>query len=167
MRVRMQADLPGGSDGKESACGARDPGLIPALRRSPGEGNACPLQHSCLENPMNRGSHWATVHGVVKSQTCLSNCHFHFFKNAGILSHTNLFLKMEKGYKEPLKVEGVWNTPLSACFWGQSQNQTLSLLPLASLLEIFFLISGNSVSSFTKGHNNNFVTRAFWRFKIN
>ena len=44
----------GGSDGKESACKAGDPGLIPALGRSPGERNGNPLQYSCLENPMDR-----------------------------------------------------------------------------------------------------------------
>ena len=45
-------DFPGGSDGKESACSAEDPGLIPGSGRSPGEGNGNPLQYSCLENPM-------------------------------------------------------------------------------------------------------------------
>ena len=44
-----------------------DAGLIPGLGRSPGEGNGNPLQHSCLENPMDRGTWWATVHGVAKS----------------------------------------------------------------------------------------------------
>ena len=44
-------DFPGGSDGKQSACNEGDPGLIPGLRRSPGEGNGYPLQCSCLENP--------------------------------------------------------------------------------------------------------------------
>ena len=44
--------FPGGSDGKASACNARDLGLIPGLGRSPGEGNGNPLQYSCLENPM-------------------------------------------------------------------------------------------------------------------
>jgi len=47
--------FPGGSDGKESACNAGDQGLIPGLRRFPGEGNGNPLQYSCLENPMPRG----------------------------------------------------------------------------------------------------------------
>ena len=42
---------PGGSDSKESACSAGDPGSTPGLVRSPGEGNGYPLQHSCLENP--------------------------------------------------------------------------------------------------------------------
>ena len=61
--------LPGGSDGKESACNEGDLGLIPGLGRFPGEGNGNPLQYSCLENPMDRGAWWATVHGVSKSQT--------------------------------------------------------------------------------------------------
>ena len=47
----------------------RDMGSIPGLGRLPGEGNGSPLQSSCLENPMNRGTWWATVHGVAKSQT--------------------------------------------------------------------------------------------------
>ena len=62
----------GGSDGKESACSAgdiRDPGFIPGSERSPGEGRGNPLQNSCLENSMDRGAWWATVHGVAKSQT--------------------------------------------------------------------------------------------------
>ena len=60
---------PGGSDGKESACNTRDPGLIPRLGRSPGEGNGNQLQDSCLENSMDRGAWQATDHRVVKSQT--------------------------------------------------------------------------------------------------
>ena len=64
--------LPGGSDCKESACNAGDPGSVPGLGRSPGEGNGNPLQYSCLENPMDRGAGWATSHGVAKSWTQLS-----------------------------------------------------------------------------------------------
>ena len=45
---------------------AGDAGLIPGSGRSPGEGNGNPLQYSCLENPMDRGSWWAIVHGVAK-----------------------------------------------------------------------------------------------------
>ena len=65
--------FPGGSDGEESACNAGDPGSIPGLGRSPGEGNGNPFQCFCLENPMDRGAWWATVHGVTKSRTGLSN----------------------------------------------------------------------------------------------
>ena len=54
-----------GSDGKESACNATDPGLIPGLGRSAGEGNEKPLQYSCLENSTDRGVWWATVPGVI------------------------------------------------------------------------------------------------------
>ena len=61
--------FPGVSDGKESACNAGDPGLIPGLGRSPGEGNGYPIQYSCLENLIDRGAWWATVLGVAKNQT--------------------------------------------------------------------------------------------------
>ena len=58
-----------GSDGRESACNAGDPCMIPGSRKSPGEGNGYPLQYSCLENSMERGAWWATVHTISKSQT--------------------------------------------------------------------------------------------------
>ena len=61
------ANFPGGSDGKASAYNVGDPGLIPGLGRSPGEGNGDPLPYSCLENPMDRKARQATVHGVTKS----------------------------------------------------------------------------------------------------
>ena len=62
-----------GSDGKESACNVGDPGSMPRSERSPGGGNGYPLQYSCLENSMDRGTWWATVHGVTKGQTQLSD----------------------------------------------------------------------------------------------
>ena len=57
----------GGSDGKESACIAGDPGSIPGKGRSPGEGPDYPLQHSSLENSIDRGAWWATVLRVSES----------------------------------------------------------------------------------------------------
>ena len=71
--AHIHSGFPGGSDCKESACNAGDPGLIPGSERCPGGGNGNPLQYPCLENPMNRGARWATVHGVSKSQIQLSN----------------------------------------------------------------------------------------------
>ena len=62
-----------GSDGKASAYNAEDPGSIPGSGRSSGEGNGNPLQYSCLENPMDGGAWYATVHGVAKSRTQLSD----------------------------------------------------------------------------------------------
>ena len=61
--------FPGGSDGKEPACNVGDLGSIPGWERSPGEGNGYPLQYSYLENSMDRGAWWPTVHGVAKNQT--------------------------------------------------------------------------------------------------
>ena len=63
-----------GSAGKESACNAGDLGWIPGLGRSPGEGNRYPRQYSSLENSMD-----CIVHGVAKSQTQLSDFHFHLY----------------------------------------------------------------------------------------
>ena len=65
--------FPVSSVSKVSACNAGDPGLIPGSERSPGDGGGYPLQYSCLENPMNREARQATVHGVTKSQTRLSD----------------------------------------------------------------------------------------------
>ena len=63
----------GGSHDKESACNAGELSLIPGLGRSPGEGNGNPLQYSCLENSTDTGAWWATVHGLTKNQTQLSD----------------------------------------------------------------------------------------------
>ena len=54
---------PGGAEVKASACNVGDLGSIPGSGRSAGEGNGNPLQYSCLENPMDRGALWGTVHG--------------------------------------------------------------------------------------------------------
>ena len=62
-------DFPGGSDGKASAYSAGDLGSIPGSGRSSGEGNGDPLQYSCLENFIDRGSWWAAVHGVAELGT--------------------------------------------------------------------------------------------------
>ena len=69
LNIMSRADklgFPSGSDGKESACQCRRPGLTPGLGRSPGEGNGNPLQYSCLENSMDRGAWQARVHRVAK-----------------------------------------------------------------------------------------------------
>ena len=61
-----EVGFPGGSDNKESACSAGDPSLIPGSGRSPGGGHGKPLQYSSLENPMDRGAWWATVHVLAR-----------------------------------------------------------------------------------------------------
>ena len=71
--VSHTLSFPGGSDGKESADNVGDPGSIPGLGRALGERNGYPLQYSCLENSIDRGTWRATVYGVTESQTQLSN----------------------------------------------------------------------------------------------
>ena len=61
--------FPGGSEVKVSACSAGDLGSIPGSGRSPGERNSNPLQYSCLDNPMEGGAWWATVHAIAESDT--------------------------------------------------------------------------------------------------
>ena len=99
--------FPGGSDGKESACNAGDPGLIPGLGRSPGEGNGYPLQYSCQENSMDRRAWWATVYGVARvgdnwmiftfsvqfslvAQSCLTLCDLMDCSTPGLPVHHQL-----------------------------------------------------------------------------
>ena len=72
--------FPGDSEVKASACNAGDLGSIPGLGRSPEEGNGNPLQYSCLENPIGKGAWWATVRGVTKSWTRLSNFTFTYIQ---------------------------------------------------------------------------------------
>ena len=62
----------GDSDGKESACNARDQGSVPALGRPPGEGTGKPILYVCLETSMDRRACQATVHGITKSRTRLN-----------------------------------------------------------------------------------------------
>ena len=69
MYIRLNVGFPGGPDGKESACNARDLGLIPGLGRSSGGGHGNPLQCSCLENPNGQRAWQAAVHGVAKDRT--------------------------------------------------------------------------------------------------
>ena len=74
----MQEGFPGGSEVRASACNAGDLGSIPGSGRSPGEGNGNLLQYFCLENPTDGGAWRATVHGVAKSRTRLSDFTFAF-----------------------------------------------------------------------------------------
>ena len=67
-----QEGFPCSSAGEESACNAGDPGSIPELGRSPRGRHGNPLQYSCLENLMNKGTWWATVHGVAESNTTMT-----------------------------------------------------------------------------------------------
>ena len=109
--------FPGGSDGKVSICNAGDPGSIPGLGRSPGEGNDNPLQYSCLENPMDRGAWLAIVHRVAKSWTRLGDFTFFLslYEDLQGPSRTNT-KKNSKNKKKPdvLFIIGDWNAKVAS-----------------------------------------------------
>jgi len=77
----------GGSEVKASSCNVGDLGSIPGSGRSPGEGNGNPLQYSCLENPMDRGAWWATVHGIANVTTSLMGYYLCF-----LIGHLTIFI---------------------------------------------------------------------------
>ena len=83
--------FPGGSDSKESTCNAGDLGLIPGLGRSPGEGNGCPLQYSCLENFMNKEAWRAIGHGIAESDMTEQLTHTHNDICPSLWHHTDHF----------------------------------------------------------------------------
>ena len=74
-RIILEQPVHCGSDGKESACNAGDPDLIPGSGRSPGGKNGNPLQYSCVEKSMDRGVCWATVHGNLGAMNTMTQCH--------------------------------------------------------------------------------------------
>ena len=88
----------GGSEVKAPACSAGDLGSISGLGRFPGEENGNPLQYSCLENPMDRGAWWATVHGVAKSRKQLSYFPFTLETMEGTRDH---FYQAPPMFQEP------------------------------------------------------------------
>ena len=85
----------------------RDAGSIPGLGRPPGEGTSNPLQYSCLDNSIDRGAWWATVHGVAKSQTLLS-AHTHRQTYTGTHTHTHTHTRTHTQNSRHLQVEVIF-----------------------------------------------------------
>ena len=134
--------FPGGSDGKESACKAGDPGSIPGLGRSPGKGKGNPLRYSCLGNPTDRGAwvpHWARTCAVLL--THLTDKEFRFRKVKWLIQDHTAWIYIWKSqspcFQNSLPV-GVSNGCWAVFFKIFSYNLLLLLL---SLLFFFFLVS--------------------------
>ena len=90
---------------------ARDAGLIPGLRRSPAGGNGNPLPYSCLENPMDRGTRWATVHRPLKRwmQLSIEYIHTHTHTHTHTQPHTqphtqDISYQMPKFYYKTIRL---------------------------------------------------------------
>ena len=98
---------------------AGDVGLISGLGISPGGGHGTPFQYSCLENPMDRGAWWATVHGVVKSQTQLKGLSTHVhaqlyvFLSPQIHMYTSSFPTSLEQFLRPLSLAIVCSKTLN------------------------------------------------------
>ena len=88
--------FPGSSDGKEPACNVEDPGSFPGVGRSSGEGNGNPLQYSCLENPIDRGTWQAIVHRIKKSWTRLKKLSTHTMTIRSPVIPVSHFLVLDK-----------------------------------------------------------------------
>ena len=101
---RTLKSFPGGSDGKEPACNAGDPGSVPGLGKSPGEGNGNPLQYSYLENPMDRGV-WQAIVGSLRVGHDWSN-----------LAHMG-GLKAEIYFLTVLETKSARSQRHRVCFW--------------------------------------------------
>ena len=104
---RGRAVLAGGRRGRRRAlqfCWAVSFLGFPGTSLLSGEGNGTPLQHSCLENPMDRGAWWAVVHGVTKSRTRLSDftftLHFHALEKE-MATHSSVLALRIPGTGEP------------------------------------------------------------------
>ena len=89
--------FPSGAVIKNLSANAGELGLIPGLGRSPGEENGNPFQYVCLENPMDRGTWWATVHGVIKSWTQLS-----YWAHTHTYTHTHTHTKLQSFLYPPV-----------------------------------------------------------------
>ena len=104
----------GSSNGRESAYSAGDSGSIPGSGRSPEEGNGYPLQYSCLENSMDRGAWWATVHAVAKSWTWMSD--FHSLSLYDIYWEGGVTLKdISQPRRKPFTISHIWTCRAHEC----------------------------------------------------
>ena len=129
--------FPGGSDGKEFACNARDLGSICGSGISPGEGNGNPLQYSYLGNPMDRGPRQAKVHGVAKDLDMTEQLtHFHISHAQRVLSD-HLFIKRTLSIKNFITSKAQIVSPSSYILWKSLSSPYPNHSLVCSILRVF------------------------------
>ena len=166
--------FPGGSEDKVSAYNVGDPGLIPGSGRSPGEGNGNPLQYSCLENPMDGGAWWATVHRVAKGRTWLSNFTFIslselLFNLCNISLNFMWIILTDRRVGEFTYLGHSFETDISFCFKVKSMIKWSNFVNLdADIKVIFFLVFDSVTGKFwsmlgtTHVHESTFQLWILW-----
>ena len=100
--------LLGDSDGQESACNVGHPGSIPALGRSPGEGNGYPLQYTCLEDSTDRGAWRATVHGFEELDTSAGLTQNLAFISVLLLCYFPFTVEVLEGHNRLVSFNNIW-----------------------------------------------------------
>ena len=127
-----------------------------------GEGNGTPLQYSCLENPMDRGAWWATVHGVVKSQTRLRKCRY-----TPIHTHVCSCLLWRNVYLDPRPFSFDFFFILSCMnclFWKLIPCQLLRLQIFCPILRVVFLFTGSFCRLFFR--TDTLIIKIFKSYKV-
>ena len=162
-------DFPNGSDGKESAYNAGGMGLIPGSGISPGEGNGNLLWWSCLENLIDRGAWQATVSGIAKRQTWLSeHTHTDFINAVKQMSSCTIYeyvpLQVEYEYFLHLFKPAKWAISVSLTIfksnslWNFVMNHAFSISPFVLHLWIWHYLPLSKAKQTSLG-----LERCIWK----
>ena len=167
---------------KESACNVGDSSSIPGWRRSPRVGNGYPLQYSCLENSMNRGAWWTTVHGVPKSWTGLSCWVLHFTSpviksctvHEGDMRQLNsISILLPKSFALGLQHSESWGRWVGVYQreepqWGRGEGGSVSKFQLLwASVSLFVKLNSLRLSSLTQEVVSRVKLDYIWRWDIN
>ena len=131
---------------------AGDTGLTPGSGRSPGVGDGNPLKYSCLENSMDRGAWWATVHGLAESQTWLSMSDWatEHTRTHGCLLNAWISLPYFLIYLLSIKIEGSWH--YCKFFFQKSKQKTGAIEAIRKAVSAIFCFSHHSWGQMTTLH---------------
>ena len=115
-----------------------------------GEGNGYPLQYSCLENSMDRGAGWATVHGVAKSQTQLSPQYFLWLSNSGSGKNSHVFVETQNRVFIVVLFIAIWNGKNLKWPRGLSEREEMDQIWHSHMMEYNIAIKMNKLLGYGK-----------------